>query len=54
MNEDLKKLLALLTAAGYEVFGMDTDGIIQLEKDRKTRDIIRVRLAAPETSSASD
>jgi hypothetical protein len=48
MNEELKILLEVLTAAGYEVFGMDTDGIIQLGKDGKTRDVIRVRVAAPE------
>jgi hypothetical protein len=48
MNEELKKLLEVLTAAGYEVFGLDTDGLIQLGKDSKTRDVIQVRVAVPE------
>jgi hypothetical protein len=49
VNEELRTLLKVLTAAGYEVFGMDTDEQIRPEKDGKTRDVIRARTAMPKT-----
>jgi hypothetical protein len=47
MNEELKRLIALLDEAGYKVFGIDVDGLINNENGT-IHDIMRVRLALSE------